>query len=147
MQYLKVENDVTGDSWSEDKEWGSWEENNCNSIQGIKLVKENEFYDVVTDFEVKKGDTVYLVYAEYGSGNSFGNSSGNISYVGVYKKKIKAERAVKEIKRSREAYDNSGDYEAKFKTESGKVIKDGFPSWCGYFERLESARIEELKVE
>ena len=145
MHKLKVENDATGDSWREDKEWGSWEENTCNHVEGIRLAKENDYSDVVADFEVKSGDIVYLVFAEYGSGDSFGHSSGNIEYIAVFKTKEKAD-FLKYSLEQREKKKDDNKFTFEYETESGTIIQNHCP-WDGYFERLEGITVIDLIVE
>jgi hypothetical protein len=123
----------------EDVEWGSWEER--NSFEGCKVYvadfsKDSASYRQSTevDFEVSPGMIVFPVFVIYGTGDSFGHSSGNVQLVDVFDDAEKA-RGLKEAIR-KATYEN---YKYSFEYE-GKEYYAG--SWTGYFETLEDVVVE-----
>lgn len=140
---LKVINHSTGDSWHDGEEYGAWESHSNNSIAGISLVKDKDYWDVIADFDVKRGDIVYLVFVEYSTGDSFGHSSGNISYVAVFKTEDKAWAVYNTIKNQ----DWDEKHDLTYVSESGKEMTDGWACWSGYFESIENIEVKELIVE
>ena len=145
--YLKVNNEIWTSSKSEGVRYGWWKKFQENNITGIEIVPEEEYYDLAIDFEVKPNDIVYLVTVQYSSGDSFGNSRGNISYIGVWLTKEKAELAKTTILSHYEAYkDDRKQPELTLISETGIEWKDGFPSWLGYFEHIEQVEVHTLEV-
>ncbi len=115
--------------------YGPWEESWYNSFDGVSISKNN--WGEPIDFEVSPGDTVYVVWAEYSSGNSFGRGHNNgVDVVGIFKDAAKAEKCRQACEASSE--DNSM---VKFESDSGEKISYYAP-WNGYFESLGSIRLE-----
>lgn len=138
---LRVINHTTGESEHSSEPYGDWYEETNNDIQGLEIVKgKNRYNDVVADFEVKDGDELFLVYAEYSSGDSFGHSTGNLEFIAVYKTEQKAWDAYNVI-------DNGGSTDLVFILESGLEYKLGYAPWDGYFENLQHFNVVKLKVD
>lgn len=144
--YVKIDSQCTH-SYYEDREWGSWEETWFNTFGGVSLDKERYFYpeSVPIDFEVAKEDIVYIVWAEYSSGNSFGSGDRNhTDVIHIFKDKDLAWDAYRIL----EGSDGEGysKWTVKFKSDSGKEISYCRP-WIGYFESLDSIYVEEAIIE
>lgn len=107
--------------------------------------KEKSYWDVITSFDVKKGDTIFLVSAIYSSGDSFGRSTGNIEYVGAYQTKEFAEKVRKYILHDYERYlgDKSCRQEYKIEVDDEVIYTS---AWIDYFETLNSVEIDKLVV-
>ena len=94
-------------------------------VECAKLCKEYRYDTLPVDFDVKPGDTIYLLYALYSTADSFGSDSGNYELLEVHQHIDKA--------RLRENYyKNSKDYSLP---------------WIGYFDSLDELRIEEFVVQ
>jgi hypothetical protein len=119
-------------STQEDVKWGRWEKVYQCSVEYITKNKPNSwhFEAKVVPPEVYNAERVYLVCIFYSSGDSFGNSKGNLDVYKVLSNKEEAIALAKKIQ------------------EEGKDFqhpKDEFPQWCGYFEKVE--RVELLESE
>jgi hypothetical protein len=132
--YVEVSNPCRYD-FREDIQWGSWEER--NSYEGCRVYTRGYSDDAANyrgntevDFEVKPGMVVYPVLVVYGTGDTFGNSSGNVVLVDVFDDAEKA-RGLEIAIRESNAY--TFIYE-------GKEYYSG--TWTGYFEHLEDIIVE-----
>jgi hypothetical protein len=134
-------------SFYEEREWGSWEETWENHLDGISLDKDRFYYpeSVPTDFEVAKGDIVYVVWAEYSGGNSFGSGDRNYTdVIHIFKDQDLAWNAHRILESPvGEEYKN---WTIKFKSDSGKEISYCRP-WLGYFESLDDVHVVQAIVE
>ena len=127
MSYLKFDVDVDtyvtreadpDDEWSNDSTDGTVTVNSCT------LVNEDGYNVLGTDFEVSKGQSIFLVWAQYGTGDSFG------SYGGKYEL-CKICNNAEDARIEAERLENVTDY--------------SFP-WTGYFEWLNGVYYEEFEV-
>lgn len=75
--------------------------------------------------EMFKAKELYLLVVRYGSGDTFGSSSGNWRILGLFQTSDQAEKYKKKVL--------SNDY-------------DGYKPWEGYFECLEGFEIHKLSV-
>lgn len=128
MSYLDFDVDVQTwitreadpeNSWSRDSTGGSV------SIRSAKLVSRDGYGVLQTAFSVAPGDTVYLVWAQYSTGDSFGSDGGKYELCAVY--------------------DNAED--AATERERLEKVTDFSVPWTGYFEDLDFVRVEALTVE
>ena len=99
--------------------------------------------------EAKRGDNVFVVIVRYRDGDTFGYSTGNYSFWGVYKD---VERAHKLKKLIQEDARHGDSYKQDAKDRE-KVIKSLASSdyvslydWRGYFNGLESVEIHPMVV-
>jgi hypothetical protein len=131
--------------YSEEGPYGSWSTDFQYEGLEVKLVGQGQIgwssSIIETSFEAKVGQVVFAVIVVYSSGDSFGSSSGNTDVAGVYNT---AETAYKV--RSLIMYDNENnqrdfDY---LKIEGEPDIYPG--TWKGYFESLDSVRIETVLI-
>jgi hypothetical protein len=79
------------------------------------------------DFDVEKfiGKSLFMVYVRYSTGDTFGSSSGNPYFPGIYDSYEKADAVVKSIE--------DGTY-------------DGYKPWYGYFDSLDSVEVVEKRL-
>lgn len=142
-----------------DDEWSRDSTTSSHSVDGISLA--SEYPDVTACFPVKDGDTIYLLYAVYSTGDSFGHDeNSSIAYIDVFKTYEKAEKAAKDIrmhanwfkgvhgfvvpsKEEKKKY--ASDYQVDIKRENGKTM-DVFAGWNGYFESLSYVQVESFVV-
>lgn len=78
------------------------------------------------NFEPKSGNTVYVVYVRYSTGDSFGHTNGEWSIIDILDSMEHANKLKESI--------DSGEYERN----------NGHAPWTGYFESLESSNIEKF---
>lgn len=137
-----------------DEEYGSWERSYSNWFE--KISKTKGVPDVVSDFDIQPGETCYVVWVEYSSGNSFGTAENeNVEAVGVFKDKECARQLEKAIvdlnhKNRRGEFDNCENwddtYKFYFKTSDGQEFKYGHCPWYEYFDTLENVYVEECEM-
>jgi hypothetical protein len=143
--YLFVRiNDICTHSYREDRDWGHWEETYMNNLESVSLDKDRAYYSesVPVDFEVAKGDIVYVLWAEYSTGDSFGRGVRNATdIVHVFKDENKAWDAYRLLMDVGEK-DRSG----KFVSDTGKEVPYYCP-WLGYFEELDALHVDTAIVE
>lgn len=92
--------------------------------------REHRYEEVDVPFEVKKGDTVYVVYVRYKTGGTFGSTLGAWEIVKVFNNLDEAESLERSI--------IDGSYEKQ---------KGIYVPWRGYFERFERCDIQYMTVE
>lgn len=101
-------------------------------IYGVNLDRNGESIDV--DFEAKVGDTVYVLSMTYGTGDSFGNSSGEGEILWVFKDFDVAREAALKVR------EQQNKFSVVFSDENGNVHQLSNPG-AGYFECVESVDI------
>jgi len=102
------------DKWSRDSTDGSV------SIHGARIVKTDAHDALTIDKELSVGDVVFLVWAQYSSGDSFCQNGGNYELLEL-------------LTDSTEAFARKKHYEE---------TKDYSVPWTGYFEHLDFVRID-----
>lgn len=149
MYYLEIIDDKSCESHHATEQFGEWSEDTQHDIQGFRVVEEGKYHDLVVAFNPNKDRGYFLLYVLYGSGDSFGHSSGNICIVGLYEDEAIAEENAKRIVEQNERYKNSRDelgddaYSVRLKDESGTEFKFHAP-WNGYFEHLEDVVVHRV---
>jgi len=91
MKGFKVEIDQDLISYtSEDEDYGSWSKSSRNEF--VKVEEVTEYPDVVTALDINKGDEVFVVWAEWSTGNSFGRAyNSQAEAVGIFKDETAAD--------------------------------------------------------
>lgn len=134
---LEVYNKAYTRHESSDEPYGDWSRDTDNDVQNLTIAK--DCWDVIADFDVEVGDKLYLVWCEYGEGDSFGSSSGETEFIAVYKTKEKADACHKACKNTESGI-------LTYVTETGDSVEIYTP-WHGYFEVLEEVHTTLLEVE
>lgn len=138
--HITTEVQVTHDFW-DGEQYGDWATEHDYRGSKVSLTGGGQigWYsdNVEVSFEPKVGDWVYPVIVIYGTGNSFGHSSGEVTVAGIYSTPEKAQEVRELILKDNQ--DNRGGY--------GYLDVPGEPqiypgTWKGYFENLEDVRIE-----
>jgi hypothetical protein len=92
-------------------------------------------YDRVFDFSVPDDVTkVYLVYAEYGTGDTFGNDDGQIVAFEAFTEEFQADYLAERL-RVATGFSLPNDHG-----------DDYYIPWTGYFETLNEVRVAELSL-
>lgn len=85
--------------------------------------------DVVSNLDIKNGDKIYIVYAVWSTGDSFGQSDNSESECfGLFKDVDSAKELAAKLESSSEMKD--------FVTSDGQVFNHYSLPWDGYFESL-----------
>ena len=101
-----------------------------------------EYPTITSDHEIKSGEDAWVVWVEYTSGSTFGQEiRGYTEILGVFPKD--KYNVAKELKEKCLAFT---DYKTKkFKLSDGFTY-EVYPSWVGYFDRLEEIHIQKVTV-
>lgn len=92
-------------------------------------------------FEHEVGQTVYLVWAEYSTGDSFGNDSGKVEFIDIFLSEELADACAKSAEGPLGSH-----YEFQFVRQNGSTIQQYAP-WYGYFENLEVVHVDSLTIQ
>lgn len=134
--FVEVDNPCVN-NYQEPIAWGNWRRSSI--YHGIRVFA-NDWSDspanyrdsIEVDFDVIPGMVVYPVLVQYGSGDTFGYSTGEIVLVDVFDSLVKAQNLELAIKNT-----DAREYSI---IVDGKV-HDTY-TWTGYFETLEDVIIE-----
>lgn len=126
------------------EQYGEWRESWENTFLGVEVVPSGG--DVFTlDGNMMGGDDIYIVWVEWSSGDSFGNSDkGDVEVVASFKNRATAEALEKAIYKG----SGKGKYSFKFQIDKDnpKSCIDVYEAWEGYFESLDNVYIEKVTV-
>lgn len=128
------------DQWDRGDTETDWE------VSGVEIVdSEKDHYDVMADFKVKPGDRIWLVYAIYSTGDSFGNDRGSsIEFFTAHKnEEIASDNG--EILARMSKSDSHYNFNAAITLDSGLRMVVHVP-WMGYFEGLDNVHVEQFTV-
>jgi hypothetical protein len=109
------------------------------NIEGIQLT--DKYGDFIIDFDLKPGVYYYLVYADYGTGDSFGHDNNQLEYVDLFTTREKAEACQTALLSS----DHVERYSAGYYRENGQGVSVSKP-WEGYFDHLNGIHIAEVTL-
>ena len=142
MTHIRV--DYTSDRYetSEADPNDSWSRSSTaanNSVHGIDVVAEAGYRDITVPFDVLEGETYYLLWADYGTGDSFGHDDNQVEFIDLF-------RTYEAAKAAHDAlYDIRG-FSGGYVRDDGTRISVHVP-WNGYFECLHSINITEVSVD
>lgn len=150
MRYFKIEKDTFCQNlggWDADDEWSRDSYYESHTVRGIKEVKEKDYFDL--PLEDGEGP-IYLLYAIYDTGDSFGRDEGRFEAVMLHHDRSIAEENRRRILEQNRQYEqsrghNMEDYSVTLLTDSGKEFQISTP-WNGYFEDLSTVEIEEVEI-
>lgn len=142
MSYLKLNveqyREITrerdpNERWDGDDTRSSWE------INGVELVDDNTYQTVKNYLDAKVGDRIWVVYAVYSTGDSFGHDEdGQFEFVNVFATQADAEKCAEILVKATE--------KAEYVLSDGTKVGYGWIPWRGYFESLSYIRAEEFVV-
>jgi len=128
-------------SYSEDKQYGDWEERYESRV--------TEAYQIADDADVPyrsesfvvpdDAEYVYVVYLIYDTGDSFGRAYGKIDILHATISESKADRLAKKVTA------DSVSYTIKFKDDFGRDISIN-NAGAGYFESIQYVGVERFAI-
>lgn len=134
------------DSYREDREYGDWSETYDFNVTGVNQTSRAQWSGLAgreervnVSFDADVGDTVYVLWMTYSTGDSFGHGSGYGEILWVFKNEEVAKYALNQVNECVE------EYSIKFKDDDGNVIEFSNPG-SGYFESVDSLTISEFKL-
>lgn len=120
-----------------EEQWGEWETIKHPSFEKIsrnkELLKRWSFDSFKVSDEVFNAPHLYVVWVEYGSGDTFGRSEGNYEIAAITEIPEEALAIQKSIEKG------------KFDDDHPKSVCS-YPSWTGYFESLTAVHVEFAQV-
>jgi hypothetical protein len=116
-----------------------------HTINGIHLVDDDGYRVISVNFEPIKGQTYFLLYAIYSTGDSFSRHDGQeLELIGIYDDKnvaIENEQILRNIDT-----ENYNVTPVELHTEGLGVHKYVAP-WAGYFESLDALEVQGFTLE
>jgi hypothetical protein len=119
-----------------------WDRGDTAAVLDIISVKASTTPMFKVPFELEKGRTYYLVWADYSTGDSFGYDDNMVEFIDLFINKSLAEKAVVALSEEREEYTPES-YSRTYLREGLTYITTHVP-WVGSFERLNSINITEV---
>ncbi len=146
-------------SKNDGKLYGNWSTKHYNEIKSFSITKSEEYFDLIINNNIDTTKPLYLLYAEYSHGDSFGNESGCLEYIKLFESLDEAnllkddlELFEKYAKSEFKRYDFKPNLIDKFdKYDSWNRSFEYFGEkfclpWGGYFEYLEKYSIIKLEL-
>lgn len=126
-----------------DDEWDRDNTASEHTMQNICIAGQFNYPTITYPGVVEPGEKVYLVYAVYSTGDSFGHDEDRcVELVSVHKNIDVARENLQKIQASKD-----DDYTSKLvlSQDNGQTWTIN-PPWCGYFESLTYARVAGFTV-
>ena len=141
-------NDSTYENESGEPYCHSWSESWSNSFESI--VKTDKYPDLASAHDFKVGERVYVVWAEWSSGDSFGHGDrSSCEAFGLFKFEADAYAFQHALEHAREG-DQGQDWNDRHKfvwtSSEGWEYGCGFLPWFGYFESLDNVHVEAVTI-
>lgn len=128
------------------KRFGSWSESWGQTLDNlVTKAPSGQHPDIVSSLDIPPGSNALVVWVIYSTGDSFGRSEGGQTEVlGIF---LDMNSAV-ELKKHIESTDSreSGVNPIKFTTSDGQTFSIDYAPWAGYFESLDSVKIDVVTV-
>lgn len=138
VQYGIVYEQTGGDYYHDGEQYGDWRSDAGHTE--VKYITEDDkgsrHARTFNGITLTKGEMYFFVYVIYGSGDTFGHSSGNFESILILDKKEDAHELAKLIRSNYDDRSKKDEYSFDFK---GNRIYAG--SWKGYFESLSSVEV------
>jgi hypothetical protein len=137
-------------SYNSDEQWGEWGEDGFFTVDNASIDdKTNEYrwdsFPVYSEVEIKDGDVVYVLWIQYSTGNSFGQSRGNGEVLAVFADKELAKRAYDRWDKETSSRCNNDNYSISTELAPDYFVLISNPA-NGYFENKEDLKLTALFV-
>lgn len=127
------------ESHRSEEAYGDWYESYTNSAIGVEKIE--KYPDCASVENLIQGNPVHVVWAEWSSGDSFGNSDrGSVEAIAVFSKWEDARGLYNAITDG----DDNDKCAYKFVASTGQVFESTYAPWSGYFEHLDSVNIDTM---
>ena len=115
-----------------------------HTVRGL-YISTDQYGDVYIPGEVSPGDNIWLVYAVYSTGDSFGHDDKNcIDFISIHRDEETARNNAKILCKINGDEFNY-DYQVPITMEGGTKLNYN-PPWLGYFERLDYIDVQSFRV-
>ena len=144
--YVNYHERLTEDYW-DGEEYGDWRKEWEYEVRSVGLSNIADWGGVgyaveefETDFVVDAGDTVYVLWMTYRTGDTFGYEEGRGEVLWLFKNRAAAEGA-------REIWEANAcnAYSVEFFSDTGRLVKVSSPA-AGYFEDMGRLELSEFVV-
>lgn len=139
MSFFKVIVDINEYQTREpngDDDWDSGDTAADISINGVEFAE--HYFDVVLPTEYCGNKPLFLLWANYDTGDSFGRQCNKFEAVDIFQDRSRAEAAQR-------ALTDSPEGNASYVRDDGTTIQYSCP-WDGYFECLNYLEVEEVAI-
>lgn len=114
-----------------------WEETYVNTLDGVSIT--DEYPDIVTTLTVQPGDTLYIVWAEWSAGDSYGLAIKRFHETFGAFRDMDSARQLEAALQERKL--------ANVRTADGQTFRLAVPRpWGGFFDRFENLHIQAIDV-
>jgi hypothetical protein len=118
--------------------YGSWSESYSNRLATVDIAE--QYPDIVSTIKFNNGDTAYVVWAEYSSGDSFGHGDcSGTEVIAIFETHAPAEELAQFLLTVTE-------YSFDYTTSDGQVHKSLYAPWNGYFESLNEIHVDMCNI-
>ena len=144
---LRVDRDshtyVTRTAASDDR-WDRDDTSTNHTVNGIRIVGDNDYCDVIIEDTVSPGESLWLVWAVYSTGDSFGHDdAANIEFVSAHRDEGTARHNAGML--GSIARDADYGHRVKVLLDGGNTMDYTVP-WLGYFESLDYVEVGQFVV-
>lgn len=105
-------------------------------VVGVQVA--DRYFDVALPAKYDPSKPLYLVWADYDTGDSFGRDCNRFEAVDIFQDQKRANSAKLDL-------ENGQGYTRKYTRDDGKKIDYHCP-WEGYFESLNTIHVEEVRI-
>lgn len=128
-----------------DDEWNRDDTSTTYSIGNVRVVPEREWFDFPVGFTPERGESYWLVYVVYSTGDSFGyDENGGIEFIDLYRTLEEAQAVVDAIEENDRG---ANEYSIPIRNSVGDEYNLSCSAWTGYFENLTYAEARQVTVE
>jgi hypothetical protein len=137
-------------SYHSGEQWGEWVEDWFFTVDNASIDdKTNEYgwdsFPVYSEAEIKDGAVVYVLWIQYSTSNSFGQSKGNGEVLAVFTDKEFAKRAYDKWDKETSSRCNGDNYSISTELAPDYFVLISNPA-NGYFENKEDLKLTALFV-
>lgn len=105
-------------------------------VDGVRPVGSDDYYDVTLPSPMDESKRLYLLWADYDTGDSFGRDCNRFEAIDLFQSYERAQEASNAL--------NAGEsYSVDYARDDGSIITYCRP-WVGYFENLNALHVEEV---
>lgn len=134
-------NSYVAHSYSGEGSFADWSESYTTTLGTVRTLGEDEDVLYPADgYKIPDGsEYAYVLWIEYGTGDSFGSADGCGSILGVFGSREVANKAKAEFEKC------SCEFSIEISDDFDRKIKMSNPA-AGYFEHVESVHLDEVKL-
>lgn len=141
------------DSGGEDSQFAPWGSSSSHELLGARLAGPDDSVDVIMELaageSLAPGQSAHVLWCAYGTGDSFGSSTGNFQALAAFGSARAAARALafleSEMALMAKEGGGGGYYASALPLDHGGYARIDCP-WEGYFNSLETLDVSEVPI-